>query len=220
MDYHKFKEEENFILSTFETLGEIDYELDKLRRRYGMTCEVKNMDKEIEEIGRSYMKKTVSKPVSVKLTGQERFIKVLQEVGSAKKVGNNTFHKKPDGSASKYATLSACNEALKPVLEKYELGVSQPIVEGCVQTVVFYKDEQITSSELKLPLLDNMQKLGSAITYARRYTLSSLFNLDTEDDDGNAAVGVGAGVKRGDLKFQTVKEGKKAPASISNNGMF
>ena len=33
-----------------------------------------------------------------------------------------------------------------------------------------------------------MQKLGSAITYARRYSLVSIFNLEQEDDDGNATL--------------------------------
>ena len=38
---------------------------------------------------------------------------------------------------------------------------------------------------------EDMQSLGSAITYARRYTLQSLLCVATDepDDDGNAAVG-------------------------------
>ena len=32
-----------------------------------------------------------------------------------------------------------------------------------------------------------LQKLGGAVTYLRRYTLSSLLGLQSEDDDGNAA---------------------------------
>ena len=35
----------------------------------------------------------------------------------------------------------------------------------------------------------NPQEIGSQITYARRYTLKSLFNLSDVDDDGNAASG-------------------------------
>ena len=33
-----------------------------------------------------------------------------------------------------------------------------------------------------------MQGLGSAITYARRYSLVSMLGLEAEDDDGNKAV--------------------------------
>jgi hypothetical protein len=36
---------------------------------------------------------------------------------------------------------------------------------------------------------NNPQQQGSAITYARRYALASIFNLNQEDDDANAASG-------------------------------
>ena len=44
-------------------------------------------------------------------------------------------------------------------------------------------------SGLKLPEISDPQKLGSCITYYRRYTLGSLLGLQSEDDDGNAASG-------------------------------
>ena len=44
-----------------------------------------------------------------------------------------------------------------------------------------------TLSGLKLPELTDPQKLGSAITYYRRYTLASLLGLQAVDDDGNIA---------------------------------
>jgi hypothetical protein len=44
-------------------------------------------------------------------------------------------------------------------------------------------------SGLKLPPIADPQKLGSCITYYRRYTLSSLLGLQAEDDDANAASG-------------------------------
>ena len=45
----------------------------------------------------------------------------------------------------------------------------------------------------KLPIImskanyENPQKIGSAITYAKRYTLQSVYGLPSEDDDGNEA---------------------------------
>jgi hypothetical protein len=45
----------------------------------------------------------------------------------------------------------------------------------------------------KLPIIlsqanmENPQKIGSAITYAKRYTLQSVYGLPSEDDDGNKA---------------------------------
>ena len=47
-----------------------------------------------------------------------------------------------------------------------------------------------TISGLKLPVIADPQKLGSCITYYRRYTLSSLLGLQAEDDDANSASGV------------------------------
>ena len=42
-------------------------------------------------------------------------------------------------------------------------------------------------SSLQLPEIADPQKLGSCITYFRRYTLQSLLALEAEDDDGNKA---------------------------------
>ena len=42
---------------------------------------------------------------------------------------------------------------------------------------------------LRMKDLNNPQQQGSAITYARRYALASIFNLNQEDDDGNTATG-------------------------------
>ena len=35
--------------------------------------------------------------------------------------------------------------------------------------------------------MENPQKIGSAITYAKRYTLQAVYGLPSEDDDGNEA---------------------------------
>jgi hypothetical protein len=41
------------------------------------------------------------------------------------------------------------------------------------------------SSTVTLPDIADPQKMGSAITYYRRYALQSLFLLQAQDDDGN-----------------------------------
>ena len=52
-------------------------------------------------------------------------------------------------------------------------------------------DDQIFYSSLPIILsqanMENPQKIGSAITYAKRYTLQSVYGLPSEDDDGNKA---------------------------------
>lgn len=100
-----------------------------------------------------------------------------------------------DGTAQygAYATLGNVLEVLRPHLNELGLLVEQaPDLSGpeaCLTTRVA-EVESGDAREYSTPLiLDNttMQKLGSAITYARRYALVSIFLLDAdEDDDGNA----------------------------------
>ena len=54
---------------------------------------------------------------------------------------------------------------------------------------VLHDTEDDTSVESFTPFVStsDMQKLGSAITYARRYALVSMLSLEDEDDDGNKA---------------------------------
>ena len=56
---------------------------------------------------------------------------------------------------------------------------------------LIYGDQVLASTMPLRCAKDDMQSLGSAITYARRYTLQSLACCQTDepDDDGNAAVG-------------------------------
>ena len=60
-----------------------------------------------------------------------------------------------------------------------------------VTTVRHVIDESTYVS--KLPIImsqanyENPQKIGYAITYAKRYTLQSVYGLPSEDDDGNEA---------------------------------
>ena len=65
---------------------------------------------------------------------------------------------------------------------------SEPIV---VTTVRHEHDENTYVSRLPVILSDanmeNPQKVGSAITYAKRYTLQAVYGLPSEDDDGNEA---------------------------------
>jgi hypothetical protein len=65
----------------------------------------------------------------------------------------------------------------------------QPIKDGEVCSVISDGENSIESG-VKLPEINDPQKLGSAITYFRRYTLQSLLSLQAEDDDGNMASGM------------------------------
>lgn len=96
---------------------------------------------------------------------------------------------------SKYADLESVMDACMPALNRHGIAVYQPIVQnefGRSVETVFLHAESGQSIRCRVPLLmqvtDNMQKLGSAITYARRYGLLMLSGTcPAEDDDGNLA---------------------------------
>lgn len=99
-----------------------------------------------------------------------------------------------------YASLGAVLDLIKPALtERGLLMVQSPgIVESgpALFTTICAADDPQDSVESVTPLIldkTTMQGMGSAVTYARRYALVSMFNLDAEDDDdGNAASGTPA----------------------------
>jgi hypothetical protein len=114
---------------------------------------------------------------------------VKKELGVLSKSSANPFFK------SKYADLNTHLAAVEPLLEKNNLVLTQPVVVAgqlgnAVKTEITDADTgaQI-SSVMALGTIEDMQKLGSAITYARRYTLGALFGMQAEDDDANAATG-------------------------------
>jgi hypothetical protein len=86
-----------------------------------------------------------------------------------------------------YADLATIIEATRPALVKNGLAVSQPTVvdNGALRLVtkLLHTSGQYTSSVLPLKLFENPRDMGSALTYARRYQLSAILNIATEEDD-------------------------------------
>lgn len=112
----------------------------------------------------------------------KKLLEVQKEVGAISKDSKNPFFK------SKYFDINQLIEHVQPVLNEKGLVLLQPIQDGKVLSVLIDSESgDSTKSELALPLLDDPQKLGSCITYYRRYTLASLLGLQAEDDDANLA---------------------------------
>ena len=81
-------------------------------------------------------------------------------------------------------------EVLAPELEKQNVTILQPLstVEGrpAINTIVFDHDsEEVFESAFVVTDLPDPQKMGSSITYSRRYALISLLSLQQLDDDAN-----------------------------------
>jgi hypothetical protein len=94
---------------------------------------------------------------------------------------------------SKYADLASVIEAVRGPLTRHGLSFHQPLVESefgrGVKTILSHGPSN-THIECVVPLIvgkNDMQGLGSAITYARRYGLMGMAGIAADDDDGNAA---------------------------------
>ena len=117
-------------------------------------------------------------------------LKVQKQLRPALRDSYNNF------TQSRYATLNSVMEACSEALIDAGIWVTQyPVpVEGdgnllgLVTKLVHAESGEWQESLLVMPLSKNdPQGYGSALTYARRYGLSSMVGLVTEDDDGNMA---------------------------------
>jgi hypothetical protein len=95
-----------------------------------------------------------------------------------------------DGNAAygKYATIQACLGAAKETLNAHNLAVVQMIhtqPDRLVTRIVHSSGEFVEDGGVPLYCVDqnNPQKMGSAITYARRYGLCALLGIAGEEDD-------------------------------------
>jgi hypothetical protein len=98
---------------------------------------------------------------------------------------------------STYATLDSVLEAVKPGLDAAGLAIAQ-LIETNEQgrtflvTNLMHESGEVLKSAFPLPDTQDPQKLGSAITYARRYSVCAILSVTAdEDDDGNSGAGDG-----------------------------
>lgn len=93
---------------------------------------------------------------------------------------------------SKYADLQAIIDATKGALAKNGIAMVQtvePAEKVTILTRLIHETGEWIESKIELkPKADDPQSIGSAITYARRYSLGAILGVASEDDDdGNAA---------------------------------
>jgi hypothetical protein len=94
---------------------------------------------------------------------------------------------------SKYADLAACLEAVQDPLNDNGIALLQVTHDDAtgvtVETLFIHESgEQISGGKLHVPASkQDPQGYGSALTYARRYSLLAACGIAPEDDDGNAA---------------------------------
>lgn len=116
-------------------------------------------------------------------------VKVQKEMSPAAKDGKNPFTK------STYATLNSvmesCREALlnnNIWLCQYPVPIDCPDSIGLMTKLTHTESGQWQASLAVVPLPKaDPQGMGSAITYARRYAITAMLGMVTEDDDGEGA---------------------------------
>jgi hypothetical protein len=94
---------------------------------------------------------------------------------------------------SKYADLASVVDAIKRPLAENGLAYTQVLHDAesaaKVETIIMHASgEWLSNGVFSVPVdKNNAHGYGSALTYARRYSLSAAFGVAPEDDDGNAA---------------------------------
>ena len=132
-------------------------------------------------------KKGKTMPITKKTLAQ-KLIEFHMEVGKVRKTSMNPHFK------SKFADINAVLAVVMPVLtSKGILVVQSPnITESghVLVTKLINADDSSEFLESVTPLIlpkHDMQAYGSAVTYARRYALMCMLDLEAEDDDANRA---------------------------------
>jgi hypothetical protein len=110
-------------------------------------------------------------------------VKVQAKIRPLKRNADNPFFK------SNYTDLAAMAESLYPLLSAEGLAVVQGGFGDALSTILVHASGEWIESSLPMPNEPNPQKLGSVITYFRRYALAAIVGAasEGEDDDGNAA---------------------------------
>jgi len=119
-----------------------------------------------------------------------------------------------------YADINSIIETVEPILMDCGLILMQPVKDDKVYTIIIdIENGDRFESYMTLPPITDAQKLGSAVTYFRRYTLVSLLSLQAVDDDGETASKAPKAKptldgERWDKALNAVKAGKFTPEQI------
>lgn len=99
------------------------------------------------------------------------------------------IYKGTSGYGYKYADWGEILAVVNPLLGKHNLGFTQLLDGSSLKTVLFHTGSgEIIESIVDIPQgvelkgMNDFQVLGSAITYLRRYSLSSILGLVTDED--------------------------------------
>ena len=145
-------------------------------------------------------------------------------------------HKGTKGYGYSYADLPAIFEVIMPLLKKHNLGFTQLMDGSELRTILFHTKSGDTiescaaiPQDVQLKGMNAFQVYGSAITYFRRYALSSILGIVTDKDID--ASGEQINSKESNVKFKkgslndvqfaralkTIEEGQYSKESLLKN---
>lgn len=123
----------------------------------------------------------------------EKYMAVLNEVPNfvtdlTASAGKRTY---------KYLNLSTILKTIKPIFAKHQLGfrqvvrmgaVGDKVSYGTVETIIFDAEETLHVGDYPFVIVPDPQAIGSAVTYARRYSLYAALGIFPDKDDDGAAM--------------------------------
>ena len=136
-------------------------------------------------------------------------VKAQLEMVAPKKGSVNPFFK------NKYADLNDVLSAVVPALNNNGIVLLQPLVnidgKNYVKTVLMHESGETFESlaEIFCNKQNDAQAYGSGISYARRYSLSSICGIGSADDDGQKAV-----QPKPNATFEVLEKASKVNATI------
>lgn len=142
--------------------------------------------------------------------------KAQGEIKNAAKSSDNPYYK------SKYADLAEVLNVAREPLAKNGLSIMQAnegVANGymSVTTLLLHSSGQFIKSTGTFPVgKQDPQGAGSALTYARRYSLAAMLGIAQEDDDANATCGKRSKAQANEQCQQAQTAGKAEPQSTGD----
>lgn len=127
-----------------------------------------------------------------------RYMRVLNEVPNFVTDSRADVHGKAGNRTYKYLNLSTILKEIKPIFAKHNIGFYQNVTFendkiGYVETVIITTADNddmqsLTVGKYPFMIVPDPQAIGSAVTYARRYSLYAALGIYPDKDDDGAAM--------------------------------
>jgi hypothetical protein len=134
------------------------------------------------------------------------------------------IHKGTTGYGYSYADLPTIFEVINPLLAKHGLGFTQLFNGDSIETVLFHVEtgQEIKSvtaipQNVQLKGMNEFQVMGSAVTYIRRYALSSMLGIVTDKDTDANGKAEKQKPKLSDERFQKALEANYDKEALKKN---